>query len=187
MRPLAGPRRRLALAAACAVGIAVLVGVFAGRGAAAGSPVTFKMVQSTGAAAAGCLTGAHASVTVTPEGTVEQMAVHAVGLPANTDFDLFVIQVPNAPFGMAWYQGDLETNHNGVVDGTFIGRFSKETFIVAPGSAPAPVVHDADASTNPATAPVHTYHLGLWFNSPDDAAAAGCSNAQTPFNGEHNA
>jgi hypothetical protein len=22
--------------------------------------------------------------------------------------------------------------------------------------------------------PVQTYHLGLWFNSPDDAAKAGC-------------
>jgi hypothetical protein len=40
---------------------------------------------------------------------------------------------------------------------------------------------------NPETAPVHTYHLGLWFNSPQDAAAAGCPGAETPFNGEHNA
>jgi hypothetical protein len=31
------------------------------------------------------------------------------------------------------------------------------------------------------------YHLGLWFNSPTDAAAAGCPNTVTPFNGEHNA
>jgi hypothetical protein len=92
-----------------------------------------------------------------------------------------------APFRLSWYQGDLETDNHGVADGTFGGRFSIETFIVATGTAPAPVVHDSDASTNPATAPVHTFHLGLWFNSPDDAAAAGCSNAVTPFNGEHNA
>jgi hypothetical protein len=34
------------------------------------------------------------------------------------------------------------------------------------------------------------YHLGLWFNSPADAFAAGCQaspTATTPFNGEHNA
>jgi hypothetical protein len=31
------------------------------------------------------------------------------------------------------------------------------------------------------------YHLGLWFNSPQDAAAAGCAATTTPFNGEHNA
>jgi hypothetical protein len=34
---------------------------------------------------------------------------------------------------------------------------------------------------------VHTYHLGLWFNSPADAAKAGCPSTVTPFNGEHNA
>jgi hypothetical protein len=31
------------------------------------------------------------------------------------------------------------------------------------------------------------YHLGLWFNSPDDAKNAGCPSTVTPFNGEHNA
>jgi hypothetical protein len=37
------------------------------------------------------------------------------------------------------------------------------------------------------TGPVQLYHLGLWFNSPADAAKAGCANTETPFNGEHNA
>jgi len=32
---------------------------------------------------------------------------------------------------------------------------------------------------------VHEYHTGVWFNSPTDAAAAGCANAVTPFNGDH--
>jgi len=187
MRPCARTRRRLALVTACAVAAAVMVGVLAGRGAAAGSPVTFKMVPSAGSVAAGCLSDASAKVTIESQGAVEQMTVHATHLPKNTDFDLFVIQVPNAPFGMSWYQGDLETNQNGVADGTFVGRFSKETFMVAPGSAPAPVVFPGDASSNPATAPVQMYHLGLWFNSATDAAAAGCANVVTPFNGEHNA
>jgi hypothetical protein len=31
---------------------------------------------------------------------------------------------------------------------------------------------------------VHTFHLGLWFK---DAAAAGCPNTVTPFNGHHTA
>jgi hypothetical protein len=30
-------------------------------------------------------------------------------------------------------------------------------------------------------------HLGLWFNSPDDARKAKCPATVTPFNGEHNA
>ncbi len=117
--------------------------------------------------------------------------VRAEGLPANTEFDFFVIQVPNTPFGLSWYQGDIETNHKGRGFGIFVGRFSIETFIVAPGSAPAPVVHDQppnpDANTNPPTGPVHTFHLGLWFNDPADSVKAGCANAVTPFNGDHNA
>jgi hypothetical protein len=44
-----------------------------------------------------------------------------------------------------------------------------------------------DASVNPKFNPVQMYHLGLWFNSPKDSAAAGCANVTTPFNGEHNA
>jgi hypothetical protein len=123
-------------------------------------------------------------------GPVEVMRVKASGLPRNSDFDLFVIQVPNTPFGLSWYQGDLEADSHGRANGTFVGRFSVETFTVAPGTAPAPVVHSGtfpDANTNPATAPVHQFHLGLWFNSPADAAAAGCPTTLTPFNGEHTA
>jgi len=41
--------------------------------------------------------------------------------------------------------------------------------------------------TNPATPPVHTYHLGLWFSDPADAAAAGCPGTVTPFEGNHQA
>jgi hypothetical protein len=44
-----------------------------------------------------------------------------------------------------------------------------------------------DASSNPATGPVHTFHLGLWFNASEDAVKAGCPGSVTPFNGEHNA
>jgi hypothetical protein len=41
--------------------------------------------------------------------------------------------------------------------------------------------------TNVTFRPTHQYHLGLWFNSPDDAVRAGCPNKVTPFNGEQNA
>ena len=70
----------------------------------------------------------------------------------NVDFDVFLIQVPNAPFGLSWYQGDIQTNSTGSGSVNFLGRFSIETFIVAPGTAPAPVVfHNTfpDASSNP--------------------------------------
>ena len=136
---------------------------------------------------------AHGQVKIESVGPVEIMKVKVWGLPPNTDFDFFVIQVPNAPFGLAWYQGDIETNKDGVGYGEFIGRFSIETFIVAPGVAPAPAdpFHEPkripDATQNPATNPVQIYHLGLWFNSPEDVVKAGGPGVITPFNGEHNA
>jgi hypothetical protein len=174
-------------------GICVLIGVVGGataRGAPKNDTILFSMVRSTAAANAGCLPNASARVIVHSNGPVEVMTVLVSGLPANTDFDFFVIQVPNAPFGLSWYQGDIETHGTGAGTGVFIGRFNIETFIVAPSTAPAPVVHNGpfpDASANPATAPVHTFHLGLWFNSPTDAANAGCPATVTPFNGEHDA
>jgi hypothetical protein len=148
--------------------------------------ILFNMVPS--AAALTCVPGASADVRIKSLGPVEDMLVQVSGLPPNTDFDFFVIQLPTAPFGLSWYQGDIETNAAGIGSQHFLGRFNIETFIVAPGSGAAPVVHPGkDAATNPATAPVHTYHLGLWFNSPADAVAAGCPGATTPFNGDHTA
>ncbi len=150
----------------------------------------FQMQRSAKATAANCLAGASAEVSIRSIGPVEVMDVFVHGLPPDTNFDFFVIQVPNAPFGMAWYQGDIETNKYGLGYQRFIGRFNEETFIVAPGTAPAPSVHNnafPDAQSNPPTGPVHTFHLGLWFNSPADAVKAGCPGDVTPFNGEHNA
>ena len=146
----------------------------------------FNMVRSSTAVAAGCLPTASGRVTIHSIGIAETMHVEVTGLPRQ-GFRLLRIQLPNAPFGMSWYQGDIETDSNGRGIADFVGRFSIETFVVAPGSGPAPVVHATDASTNPATAPVHTYHLGLWFNNPADAAAVGCPNSVTPFNGDHTA
>jgi len=98
-------------------------------------------------------------------GPVEIMDVKVWGLPPNTDFDFFVIQIPHAPFGLAWYQGDIETNKYGVGHERYIGRFNIETFIVATGSVSAPQVFNdppfPDASSNPTTNPVQLYHLGL--------------------------
>jgi hypothetical protein len=140
--------------------------------------------------AAGCLTDAKATVKVTPGDPVDLMDINATGLPKNTDFDVFIIQVPNAPFGMSWYQGDLVSNEHGNAHAEYAGRFSVETFVVAPGVAPAPQVHTspiADATSNPQTAPVHMYHVGVWFNSANKAASVGCANSVTPFNGDHKA
>jgi hypothetical protein len=157
---------------------------------ASGGRTSFSMQPSPGIVAAGCLPNAAARVTIKHDGPVESMKVDAYGLPANTDFDVFVIQVPNAPFGVSWYQGDLESNRRGQAHQEYVGRFSQETFAIAPNTAPAPSVHSAptpDATSNPPFGPIHTFHVGVWFNSPADAVKAGCPGATTPFNGEHNA
>ena len=155
------------------------------------SNFTFPIVRSPALnSVPACVPDASGTVTIVPGGPVEVMNVRVTGLPPDTDFDFFVIQQPNGPFGMSWYQGDIDTNDSGVGSAQFIGRFSIETFVVAPGSVPAPLTFDnafQSVSPNPATGPIQMYHLGLWFNSPTDAGNAGCPTAVTPFNGEHNA
>jgi len=158
-----------------------------------GDRFCFKMVRSAAIQSPNpvCLAKASARVMIKSLGPVEEMDVDVSGLPPDTDFDFFVIQVPNNPFGMSWYQGDIDTDAHGRGHGKFIGRFSNETFIVAPNVAPAPIVHPdgpfPDANMNPKTNPIHTAHVGLWFNSPADAVKAGCAGAVTPFNGDHTA
>jgi hypothetical protein len=176
------------LAALAAFPLFMSVTSLAAASSDADDSVTFNMVVSGGAKT--CLPNASGKVTITPVGPVEVMDVSVQGLPPNAEFDFFVIQVPKAPFGISWYQGDIETDKNGRGHERFIGRFSIETFAVAPGSAPAPVVFSGpfpDASLNPSFNPIQMYHLGLWFGSPQVAQAAGCPVTVTPFNGEHNA
>ena len=149
---------------------------------------TFNMVVSAGAKT--CLPNATASVRVRPAGPVDIMEVTVEGLPANTEFDFFVIQVPKAPFGIAWYQGDIMTDRSGRGHQEFVGRFNIETFSFAQNSAPAPVVFNGpfpDANLNPPFNPIQMYHLGLWFDSSQAAGAAGCPATVTPFNGQHDA
>lgn len=188
-RPARRPTMRRGLTAlGWAVGLIAILALTPDASADANA-TSFSMVHSAGVAT--CLPTAGGQVTISSLGPVELMRVTVSGLPANTDFDFFVIQLPTAPFGLSWYQGDIETDAQGHGEGTFLGRFSIETFIVAPGSGPAPVVHPGgpfpDASINPAANPVHMFHLGLWFDSSADAVAAGCAATVTPFNGDHTA
>ena len=175
------------------LGVALVMAALAAGTAFAVDSTSFRMVRSSNAVTNDCLEEANGRVTINSLGPVEAMKVELNNLPPNREFDLFVIQQPNAPFGASWYQGDLKTDANGHAQQRFVGRFSIETFTVAPGSVDAPVVHEdpiPDASTNPAFAPVHQYHLGLWFGTARAARAAGCTGEdliRTPFNGVHNA
>ena len=172
-------------AAACALTLSLAVGSLE---AASKDGTTFDMALSAGAKT--CLANARATVTIRQSGAVDTMDVSVRDLPVNTDFGVFVIQVPKAPFGVAWYQGDIATDKRGRGHEQFVGRFSIETFAVAAGSVPAPVVFNGpfpDASLNPAFNPIQMYHLGIWFDSPQAAQAAGCPATVTPFNGTHDA
>ena len=139
---------------------------------------TFSMVPSPNISA--CLPHAKGTVTITPGSLNDLMKVSVSGLAKSTGYDLFVIQLPNKPFGVSWYQSDLRTNSSGAGSVSVRGIFNKETFSISPGG---PTV------TFGAT---HQYHLGLWFNNPHVPFHLGCepgatSPIITPFNGEQHA
>src|SRR5215207_3475859 len=149
---------------------------------------TFNMVRSQTAVDNDCLEGARAHVNVITTATDQQiMDVTVNHAPANTEFELFVTQQPNAPFGISWYQADFETNNQGQGEVRARGIFSEELFVFAPGSVKAPQVDKFDAEKNPAFDPVHTLHLGLWFGDSEDAEDAGCSDTVTGFDCDHEA
>ncbi|HLZ72489.1 MAG TPA: hypothetical protein VKV26_21495 [Dehalococcoidia bacterium] len=164
-------------ALALVVGATAMIGVR--TFASASQPFArFDMIASPGISS--CLPNAVGHVTIVSQGVVEVMRLDVSGLPANTDFDFFVTELPNKPFGVAWYQSDLETNSHGEGHVTVVGRFNIETFSVSTGGP---------TTTFP---PTHMYHLGLWFNDPQVPFNLGCEPGKTepvvtPFNGEQHA
>ncbi len=190
------PRRMVRMVAPAFASLGLLTAGFVGlaaNGSGASTVTHFGMVRSTAATNAGCLPNATGDVRIVQHPENETMTVRVSGLPRDTGFDLFVIQTPDAPFGAAWYQSDLETTGGGSGSVTVQGRFNHETFSMsqggpANGSDPlqglaGPAVKD----TNVKFRPTSQFHLGLWFNSPEDAAKAGCPGTVTPFNGEQHA
>jgi len=172
-----------------AVGGALLMAaVFAVAAFAVDDTTTFKMVRSEAAVDNECLKGAKANVEVRTTPTDNQiMDVTLNHAPKNTEFELFITQQPNSPFGVSWYQADFTTNNQGNGEVSARGIFSEELFVFAPGSVKAPQVDKFDAEKNPKYDPVHTFHVGLWFGDPKDAKEAGCSGKVTQFDGDHEA
>jgi len=166
----------------------LVVALAAAAAFAVDSTTTFKMVRSQAAVDNDCLKGAKANVDVRTTPTDQQiMDVSVNHAPKNTEFELFVTQQPNSPFGVSWYQADFETNNQGQGEVRARGIFSQELFAFAPGVVKAPQVDNQDAEKNPKYDPVHTFHLGLWFGDPKDAKDAGCSGKVTQFDGDHEA
>jgi hypothetical protein len=168
--------------------VSVVVVALAAAAAFAVDSTTFNMVRSETAMANDCLKGAKANVDVRTTATDQQiMDVTVNHAPKNTEFELFVTQQPNSPFGVSWYQADFTTNNQGQGEVRARGIFSEELFVFAPGVVKAPQVDNQDAEKNPAFDPVHTFHVGLWFGDPKDAKEAGCSGKVTQFDGDHEA
>jgi hypothetical protein len=166
----------------------VVVALAAAAAFAVDDTTSFKMVRSQAAVDNECLKGAKANVDVRTTPTDNQiMDVTVNHAPKNTEFELFITQQPNSPFGVSWYQADFTTNNQGQGEVRARGIFSEELFVFAPGVVKAPQVDNQDAEKNPAFDPVHTFHVGLWFGDPKDAKEAGCSGKVTQFDGDHEA
>src|ERR671921_1238376 len=166
----------------------LVVALAAAAAIAVDSTTSFKMVRSQKAVANDCLEGAKANVDVRTTPTDNQiMDVTLNHAPKNTEFELFITQQPNSPFGVSWYQADFTTNNQGSGEVRARGIFSEELFVFAPGRVKAPQVDNQDAEKNPKYDPVHTFHVGLWFGDPKDAKEAGCSGKVTQFDGDHEA
>jgi hypothetical protein len=138
---------------------------------------SFKLVPSPHIHA--CLPHAGGNVTLTHTGINDTMVISVHGMPPGTGFDAFVIQMPLKPFGVSWYQTDVQAGRNGTGSATVRGVFSKETFSVSPGGTTT-------------FKPTHQFHIGLWFNNPRTPFNIGCepgmpSPVVTPFNGEQHA
>jgi hypothetical protein len=128
-------------------------------GQAHAQPTTIKFAMTVSPGASTCLPNAAGTVYDHSFGEFENLEVIVKRLPPNTRFDLFSIEVPNAPFGLAWYIGDISTDSNGVGVGNFVGRFNIETFVISPGipttpppnvfSSPPAVVPEATVGIRP--------------------------------------
>lgn len=109
------------------------------------------------------------------------------GIKSGLGFDLFTVQrssllsegVPDpafkGSFGLAWYQSDIQIGKN-----TDDGHVRIKTILLDQIFG-----FDPDA----ALPPTNTFHVGFWFNNPQDAANCGFPandpSKFTPFNGEH--
>jgi len=128
-----------------------------------------------------------AKVTVIRGKLNDTLSIQAENIRPGLAFDMFTVERSNLlsdatpdplfkNFGFAWYQSDLEANSQGKINAQIKTILLDQIF-----------GFDPDLS-NPS--PVNTFHVGFWFNDPNDANTNGCTfdvTHPTPFNGEHKA
>jgi hypothetical protein len=125
-----------------------------------------------------------AQVTVVRGSLNDALTLRGQNIKPGLKFDLFTIQRSNllangtpdprfTNFGLAWYQSDLQADHEGAMHVVVRTILLDDIF-----------GFDPDASV----APINTFHVGFWFDNPQDAEACGFDPTKpTPFNGEHRA
>jgi hypothetical protein len=182
--PIRLSRRVLAVTAAtglvvAAVGLTAAAAATRAPAAPARYGHKFSFLLKPSAGITNCLPHAGGRVTITPGSLNDTMKVSIYGMPHGAGFDLFVIQEPTKPFGVAWYQTDVNAGSRGTGSATVRGVFDIETFSVSVGGTTT-------------FSPTHMYHLGLWFSNPRTPFKLGCeptatSPVVTPFNGEQHA
>jgi hypothetical protein len=171
---------RRVLAVTAATGVVAAMGLtVAAVATAAPASRTFSFALKPSAGITACLPHAGGRVTITTGSLNDKMTISVHGMPRRTGFDLFVIQVPTKPFGVSWYQTDVNVGRLGTGTATVRGIFDAETFSVSPGGTTT-------------FSPTHQYHLGLWFNNPKVPFRLGCEPGATvpvvtPFNGRQHA
>jgi len=159
--------------------LAVSMGLTMASAASSSHARSFSFLLKPSPGIAKCLPHAGGRVTITPGNQNDTMTVSIHGMPSRAGFDLFVIQQPNKPFGVSWYQSDVNADRHGNGSATVKGIFDSETFSVSPGGTTT-------------FKPTHQFHLGLWFNNPRTPFNLGCEPGAatptvTPFNGEQHA
>jgi len=124
-----------------------------------------------------------ATVTVERGELNDTLKLKLDNIKPDLNFDLFTVQRSNkladgtpdpnfkGSFGLAWYQTDVHANDEGKGDVSIKTILLDQIF-----------GFDNDVSL----APTNTFHVGFWFNNPDDAVPCGFTGF-TPFNGEHHA
>jgi hypothetical protein len=108
-------------------------------------------------------------------------------------FDLFTIERSNLradgtvnpdakTFGLAWYQSDIHIGSDGKAEAVVKSILLDGIF----GFDADPIPGSLTGA--PLVPPTHTFHVGFWFDGPQDAVACGFDpNKPTPFNSVHKA
>jgi hypothetical protein len=134
-----------------------------------------------------------AKVTVSRGTANDVMVVELKNFKPGAAFDLFTIQRTNlksdgsgdsafgGSFGLAWYQSDIHVGDDGKAEAVVKSILLDGIF----GFDADPLVQ---GSTVPLVPPTHTFHVGFWFDGPNDAASCGFDPSKpTPFNSQQKA